>query len=174
MRQLLGVLAILSTVLIVLGSSYVDRYAQAREAAEGRTHGSRAIERHESQTLYVPVYAHIYYFNRNRRFNLATTLSIRNTDLDHPLTLTSVKYYDSRGALLQDYLPQPLRMDPLTSVDYVVDERDGRGGSGASFLVEWKAEQALTAPVVEAVMISSGTQGVSFVSPGRVIRQPSR
>ena len=54
---------------------------------------------------------------------------------------------------------------------YVVDERDTRGGSGASFVVEWRADQPVTAPVVEAVMISSGTQGVSFVGASRVIGQ---
>jgi hypothetical protein len=32
------------------------------------------------------------------------------------------------------------------------------------------AEERVNDPIVEAVMISSGTQGISFVSPGRVIR----
>jgi hypothetical protein len=75
--------------------------------------------------------------------------------------------------MLKNYLQKQLPLNQLASVDYVVDERDTKGGSGANFIVQWSAEKAVTAPVIESVMISSGTQGVSFLSPGRVIRQCS-
>jgi hypothetical protein len=51
-----------------------------------------------------------------------------------------------------------------------VKESDTRGGVSASFLVEWVAEQSVSAPLVESVMIgTASTQGVSFTCPGRVI-----
>ncbi len=43
------------------------------------------------QTIYVPVYSHIYHNNRQEIFNLAATLSIRNTDLEQPIIITSVR-----------------------------------------------------------------------------------
>jgi hypothetical protein len=122
------------------------------------------------QTLYVPAYSHIYYYSKQHRILLAVTLSIRNTDLTHPITITSVRYYDTPGQLIKEYLERPLPLAPLESTDFVVEERDTRGGTGANFIVEWMAEERVNDPVVEAVMISSGTQGISFVSPGRVIR----
>jgi hypothetical protein len=121
------------------------------------------------QTLYVPAYSHIYYYSRQHRILLAITLSIRNTDFAHPITITSVRYYDTPGQLIKEYLERPLSLAPLGSTDFVVEERDTRGGAGANFIVEWRAEERVNDPIVEAVMISSGTQGISFVSPGRVI-----
>jgi hypothetical protein len=45
------------------------------------------------------------------------------------------------------------------------------GGVGANFIVEWIAEKEVSEPVVEAVMISAASnQGISFVSPGRIIK----
>jgi hypothetical protein len=37
--------------------------------------------------------------------------------------------------------------------------------------VEWVAEKEISEPVVEAVMIGTeSTQGISFISPGKVIK----
>lgn len=53
------------------------------------------------QTIYVPIYSHIYYENREKSFDLAATLSIRNTDLTSPMIVTAVRYYDTNGKLLR-------------------------------------------------------------------------
>ncbi len=126
-----------------------------------------------SQTVYVPIYSHIYADDRfrDRPFQLTATLSIRNTDPEHPLTLTSVRYYDSQGKLLRHYLAQPQTIAPLSSIRFIVPESDSLGGSGAKFLVDWKAEEAVVEPIVESVMIGTKLQqGISFVSMGRVIK----
>lgn len=122
------------------------------------------------QTIYVPVYSHIYMVQEGRTINLTTTLSIRNTDRTQPLILTAVDYYDSQGNLVGNYLENSAQLGPLASAEFVVPQEDTSGGIGASFLVEWVAETELSDPVVEAVMINTqGNQGLSFVSPGRVI-----
>src|SRR5215831_2679018 len=41
------------------------------------------------QTIYVPIYSHIYFQNKSRTLNLTATLSIRNTDLTHAITVTA-------------------------------------------------------------------------------------
>jgi len=47
------------------------------------------------QTLYVPIYSHIYHYNsQDQVMNLSATLSIRNTDLTNSIIITSVRYYD--------------------------------------------------------------------------------
>ena len=46
------------------------------------------------ETLYVPVYSHIYYEDQQKVLNLAATLSLRNTDFINPIIITSVQYYD--------------------------------------------------------------------------------
>ena len=56
------------------------------------------------QTIYVPAYSSIFISDRARSFNLAVTLSIRNTDRTHPIVVTSAGYSDQDGQLVRDYL----------------------------------------------------------------------
>ena len=162
-----------ATVVLLLTSTTLaaDQYTQSlhrfREQAQAIAGAERKVA--VKQTIYVPAYSHIYYYSRNHRIYLAITLSIRNTDLKHPILVMSVRYYDTPGQLIREYLDRPKQLAPLESIDFVVEERDTSGGAGANFIVEWMAEERVNDPVVEAVMISSGTQGISFVSPGRVI-----
>lgn len=104
--------------------------------------------------------------------DLAVTLSIRNTAADHMIQIDAVQYYDSEGQFVRSYVAEPMRLDALASTAFVVEEEDASGGVGASFIVAWSSEQQITAPVVEAVMISAAsTQGISFVSVGRVLEE---
>ncbi|WP_340106855.1 DUF3124 domain-containing protein [Rhodohalobacter sp. 8-1] len=126
------------------------------------------------QLVYVPVYSHIYQQDQKRTFNLTTTLSVRNADPYRSFTLVEVNYYDSKGNLIQQYIDSGVVIDPLASTSYVIEERDLRGGVGASFLVKWESEESIIPPVLEAINIStSGQQGVSFLSVGRVLQERS-
>lgn len=123
------------------------------------------------QTIYVPIYSHIYHQDKKQTFDLAATLSIRNTDLSNAIAIASVQYYDSEGKLVRNYIERPIEIAALASVDFVVDTTDTSGGSGAKFIVEWVAQTEVSEPAIEAIMIgSSFQQGISFVSPGRVIK----
>ncbi len=130
------------------------------------------IELFKGQTVYIPAYSHIYHGDREYPFYLAVTLSIRNTDPSHPLTITAVDYYDSDGKLIKSYLENELKIGPMGSVRYVVKESDKSGGSGANFIVKWKASERVTEPIIEAIMISTATQqGISFTSRGQAIAE---
>ncbi len=123
------------------------------------------------QTLYVPVYSYIYYEDQKRLFNLATTLSIRNTDLANPIIITCVRYYDSEGQLIRQYLERPIQLAALASTDFFITTSDNSGGLGANFIVDWVAQTSVSEPIIEAVAIGTGfQQGISFISPGKVIQ----
>lgn len=123
------------------------------------------------QTIYVPVYSHIYYENQEKALNLTATLSIRNTDFYQPMIITSVRYYDSNGKVVKQFLARPVQLGAMASTDFVIARTDTSGGSGANFIVEWIAETAIFEPVVEAVMIGTeSNRGISFISPGKVIK----
>ncbi len=124
----------------------------------------------KGQTVYVPVYSHIYSGDREMPFYLAATLSIRNTDLAHAIELTTVDYYDSDGKFLKHYLDKPISLEAMATKRYVVPESDKSGGSGAKFIIRWRSTQPVTEPLIESVMISTKTQqGISFTSRGRVL-----
>jgi hypothetical protein len=123
------------------------------------------------QTVYVPIYSQIYMWDQRRTMDLSATLSIRNTDLTHPIIISRVSYYDNNGKLIREYLAKPVELNPLASTSFVIEQEDTAGGVGAAFVVEWVAPKQVSAPVIESVMINtSGNQGLSFVSPGRVIK----
>lgn len=124
------------------------------------------------QLLYVPVYSHIYTGDKERPFNLAVTVSIRNTDPRHSLKLSAVDYYDTKGALVRHYLDSPQTLGPLASERFVIAEKDTEGGSGANFLVRWQSDAPINPPVVESVMIGAQSgQGISFTSRARVLAE---
>jgi len=126
----------------------------------------------KGQTVYVPAYSHIYYGDREQPFNLTVTMSVRNTDMENPITLFSVSYYDSEGKFIKKYLEKEVRLAPLSSIRYVIKESDKSGGSGASFIVTWKSDKKVNIPIVETIMISTATQqGLSFSSRGIAIRE---
>jgi hypothetical protein len=124
------------------------------------------------QTLYVPAYSHIYVRDAQRTMNLATTLSIRNASPDHPITLTSLEYYDSNGTRVRSYADTARTLGAFASTYVVVEQDDVRGGVGANFLVRWRADAPVHPPIVETVMITTeATQGISFRSTARVLSE---
>ncbi|MBD1929214.1 DUF3124 domain-containing protein [Trichocoleus sp. FACHB-90] len=123
------------------------------------------------QTIYVPAYSYIYHYDRQETYNLTATLSIRNTDLTNPIIITSVRYNNSAGNLVRKYLERPTQLAALASTNFVVDSSDNSGGLGANFIVEWVAQTEVAQPIIETIMIGSSLQqGISWISPGKVIK----
>ena len=121
------------------------------------------------QTVYVPAYSHIYTGNRELPVLLTVTLSIRNVDANHPITITVVDYYESQGKFLRKYLEKPVSLPPFASTRYIIPQKDKTGGSGANFLVEWQSKTPVNQPLIESVMIGAESYGISFTSRGQVI-----
>ncbi|WP_028587301.1 DUF3124 domain-containing protein [Desulfocurvus vexinensis] len=117
------------------------------------------------QTLYVPVYSHVYHGPKNRDFPLTCTLSIRNTDPHHSFRVEAVEFYNSHGGLVRGLIDGPRPVRPMGTLEFIVDESDNDGGSGANFVIRWVADTPMNPPLVEAVMIgTSSNQGISFTS----------
>jgi hypothetical protein len=127
------------------------------------------------QTIYVPAYSHIYYGNREQTFLLTITLSIRNIDADKKIKITLVDYYETQGKLVKKFIKNPVVLQPLESLRYIIPESDKAGGSGANFIVNWESDKLANPPIVESIMISTkGAQGISFTSRGRVIMSSNK
>lgn len=117
-------------------------------------------------TVYVPVYSHIYY-RGGAAYPLEATLSIRNVDMSNPIYVESVEYYDTNGKLSKRQVDQLIKLDPLQTLELLIEGRDSTGGSGANFLVRWGTIDATNKPLIETVMVgTAGTQGISFGRSG--------
>lgn len=122
------------------------------------------------QTLYVPAYSHIYTGDREFPMLLTVTLSIRNVDSKYPMTVSSIRYYGTKGELIRKILDKAVTLKALESIRYVIPQKDKAGGSGANFLVDWHSERPLNPPIVESIMIGTeGQQGISFTSRAQPI-----
>lgn len=125
----------------------------------------------QGQLVYVPAYSHVYH-GKGKPHLVTITLSIRNTSIDDEIVLKSVRYHGTRGTLVRSYLDNPVRIPPLGTTEVIVEREDASGGSGANFLVEWVANQPVTAPIIEALMIDTQSQqGISFALRGVVIKE---
>ncbi|MDU9047834.1 MAG: DUF3124 domain-containing protein [Candidatus Electrothrix sp. Rat3] len=164
-------MCLLLATLVFFGCSPQDDEAPPSESPEEETVFIHDISITTGQTIFVPAYSEVHYAGKNITMKLAVTLTIHNTDFTHPIIVTSVRYYNTKGKMVKEYLPKPQRLGPMASTDFFVDTGQQTGGVGTNFIVEWVAEQPVYEPVVETLMLSnSGTQGLSFTSSGRVIK----
>ncbi len=142
---------------------------RAPSSAPLRTLGATPLQIATGQTVYVPIYSHIY-AGGGKDLPLESTLSIRNTDASTSIIVNSVRYYGTDGKLLNEYLDEPVILNPMASIDFLVEAREMSGGVGANFLVEWIAEERVSMPIIEAVMVGgNANQLASFVRVGRPI-----
>lgn len=124
------------------------------------------------QTVYVPVYSHIFYGDRARTFDLSVTLSIRNIDKKDSIQITQVGYYDETGQHIRDLVKKPVELKPWGSTRFFIKESDVTGGAEAFFVLVWQADSPVNPPVIQGVMIGArGQQGVSFLTHGTVLAE---
>lgn len=126
----------------------------------------------KGQTVYVPVYSNVFGAPKQIPFNLATILSIRNTNMKSSITIISADYFNTKGNLVRKYYQKPVLLAPLESIYIYLPEDDTAGGFGANFIVKWKAQKVVNVPIIECLMIGMKSgQGISFVSPGQAIKE---
>lgn len=129
------------------------------------------------QSLYLPVYSHLYHGEVNPKTGkpsetlVSTHVSIRNTDLKTALKVTSARYYNTDGKLLREYLPAPQTIPPLGTYELFVARSDSSGGSGANFIIDWNADKPVNPPLVEALHADiREARTLLFVTTGRPLQ----
>ncbi len=156
------------TLFVLVVSLSMTGYCRAGAASE-----KYVLSRGE--TVYVPVYSNVFSAPKQVPFYLAAILSIRNTDMTNHITVLSADYYDTKGKLLKSYYQKPVILAPLETIYIYIPEDDVAGGFGANFIVRWKASQDVNMPIIECVMIGTKSgQGISFVSPGQIIKETAK
>jgi len=116
---------------------------------------------------YLPVYSHIYHIQEHRTFDLTITISIRNVSMTDSVYILKADYYNTIGNNIRQYLKSPIFLNPMETVEIIIEEQDIEGGSGANFVFDWAMENDINPPLFEAVMISTyGQQGLSFTTRG--------
>jgi len=114
---------------------------------------------------YVPIYSHIYHGSKGGNILLTATLSIRNTSFKDTLFVRKIDYYDSHGNLIKNYINELILLKPMNALEFIVEEKEDKGGTGANFIVDYGYNSNTLKPLIQAVMIgTSGQQGISFLT----------
>jgi len=108
---------------------------------------------HFNDIIYVPIYSDIYIDKTDPEHLLATTLSIRNTSFNDTLYISKIDYYNTEGGLIRKYIDKTICLNPMGSVNYVVEKEGKTVGSGANFIVELSAKSPDIKPLIQAIMI---------------------
>ncbi len=123
------------------------------------------------QLLYLPIYSNVPYHKSDKKFDLSAFVAIHNTDLNHPIRLTKVLFFNNEGKLMANYLTRDTIIESLAATNFFIPERD-QSGTGANFLIEWVSDTLVNEPLIESVMLGiRNGQGISFSCTGKVIRE---
>ena len=171
-RRIISNLSVLIALLVLVACDDAPTETQPLSSSSLQPVTGRDLRIVTGQTVYVPAYSEVILHRDTVNIELAVTLAIHNTDLDSPIIIKSVRYYDTDGNMVRDYIDDPIEVSPIATTGFLVSTSDQSGGWGANFVVEWVAESPVFEPIIEAVMVSTqGTRGVSLISLGRVISQ---
>ncbi|MEM0518333.1 DUF3124 domain-containing protein [Aequorivita flava] len=117
---------------------------------------------------YLSIYSHIYSISMKQSQSLTAMVSLRNVSDTDTIYISKADYYNTKGELIRNYFKQPIYLNPLETVEIVIDERDNHGGSGANFIFKWTTKATTPEPYFEAIMTSlRSSQGLSFTTVGR-------
>jgi Protein of unknown function (DUF3124) len=135
------------------------------------------VRRTQGQTVYLSLYPKIESAGKKSSTFLTTILTIRNTDLHHPITVNSINYHDSNGALKKHVLKEPMTLNPISSKSMRFEEKelDTENCMTGCFIIVWKSAERVSEPIIEGIIGTSGTGWVTTsVFYGRVIEDSSR
>lgn len=120
------------------------------------------------ESVYVPAYSDLYYESQEKKTFFTVILSLRNISFTDTLYFTHIDYYSSHGKLLRQYIDQVLVLRPMESMEYIVEESEKEGGTGANFVVRYTANANLkNHPFIESIMMGNlDNYRFAFTSPG--------
>ena len=116
----IGLILACSLVLLGCVGERSDSSAWGSAAVQLKPQSTPLPEPTVRRTVYAPVYSSIYRGLDVRQdiIELTATVSIRNVSAQYPVILNFVRYYDSGGKLVREYLKEPAELGPLATVKF--------------------------------------------------------
>ena len=133
------------------------------------------VARSSGQVLYLPIYSHVWHGDLDSRGEPAKALvsisvSIRNTDPAKSIRVTSAQYFDTDGKKLREYVASPRTIQPMGTYELFIPRGDDTGGSGANFVIVWKADSLSSPPIVEGFHANlPAGRSIAFITSARPI-----
>lgn len=124
------------------------------------------------QILYMPIYSNIPHYSDSNKIDMSAFLAFHNTDLFNTIRIQKVQYFNTKGKLVHDFLPNDSKkIEPLETVNFYIPYQD-QSGIGANFLIEWVSDSLVTEPLVESITINTIVHNsVAVLSQGKIIKE---
>ncbi len=135
------------------------------------------IKRTQGQTVYLSLYPKIKRAGKMKPKFITTIFTIRNTDLHHPITVNSINFHNSNGALKKHILMKPMILNPISSksMRFEAKELDTESGMAGCFIIVWKSTKKVSEPIVEGIIGTTGTGWVTtLVFYGQAVEDDTR
>ena len=136
---------------------------------------AQAPARSSGQTLYLPIYSHVWHGDLDNKGQPAKALvsisvSIRNTDPAKSIRVHSAQYFDTDGKRLREYITTPRTIPKMGTIELFIPRSDDTGGSGANFVIVWKSETPASPPIVEGFHANlPAGRSIAFTTTARPI-----
>ncbi|WP_452221199.1 DUF3124 domain-containing protein [Lacinutrix salivirga] len=141
-----------------------------KELWEKRTIKSPIPDSLEAGSTFLSVYSQIFIRNSEEISDLSATISLHNPNLNEEIYIEKAIFYNTHGEPIRSYFNKPIFIEPMETVQIIIDGIDNEGGTGANFIFDWRTTK--NAPIFEAIMITTyGQQGISFVTEGKRIKR---
>jgi len=124
----------------------------------------------ESGSTFLSIYSQIYTRNNDYQYNLTTTVSMHNPNAEDSIYIDRALYYNTHGEVVRSYFDNTIFIRPMETVQIIIPVVDNEGGTGANFIFDWKKNSSLFDPLFEAVMVSSSSHSMAFVTEGKRLR----
>jgi Protein of unknown function (DUF3124) len=122
-------------------------------------------------STFLSIYSQIFMRNEKDQIDLTATVSLHNPNLNDKIFIDKAVYFNTEGKPIRTYFDKTIYINPMETVQIVIDGIDREGGTGANFIFDWQINPDLNEPIIEAVMISTfGQQGISFVTTGKKLK----
>lgn len=134
-----------------------------------------APPRSNGQSLYLPVYSSVWHGETDSRgvqarAPVSVLVSIRNTDPARTIRVTAATYFDTDGKRIREFVTAPHSIGPMGTLELFVPRSDERGGSGANFVITWRADAPTNPPLVEGLHINMPVgRSIAFITSARPI-----
>lgn len=165
----------LITFLAILLSACQENEFKLQYEHQNTLYVERAdlAEMNINESVYVPAYSDLYYESQEKKTFFTVILSLRNISFTDTLYFTHIDYYSSHGKLLRKYIDKVLVLRPMESMEYIVEESEKEGGTGANFVVRYSAKAGLkNHPFIESIMMGNlDNYRFAFTSPGILINK---
>ncbi len=160
----------IATILVLSCQKPKEMSSTNRNNWEKRTVKSAIVDTVSKGSTFLSIYSQIYVRTEKEQSNLTATVSLHNPNLEERIFIDKAVYYNTHGEPIRTYFDRTIFIEPMETVQIIIDGIDKEGGTGANFVFDWSIKPESNEPIFEAVMISTyGNQGISFVTTGKKI-----